>query len=287
MKVTSIGNNYIKRHPNSHSMFRGEGMCEQQLYKSDLPNSNQDKSVLTTELKQDKSVRKTADIKSSGFFNAKNAPAFGCAAAVKAPKKMGKFATAIADSPLAHKFLKLAGKNPAVFESLAALIVAGAIRPATIMSLPASTEDKKKNKKAAAHSISSGVIGLVSTVILFKPIKDAMDKLYKNPDKFGFKEGNPIFERLSLNIKGKHADPKRLKVYHDFVKFAPKLIFAPLTAAATIALIPVMDKYVLSKIFKPSVAKAEMTPMDVYRSTSFKSNIDKNKTFKSFTGGQG
>ena len=286
MKVTSIGNNYIKRHPNSHSIFRGESMCEQQL-KSDLPNSNQDKSVLTEKI-QEKSVRKTADVKSSGFFNAKNTPSFGCNPVVKAPKKMGKLATKIADSDLAHKFLKLAGKNPAVFEAVAALVVAGAVRPATIMSLPATAEDKKKNKKAAAHSISSGIIGLISTVILIQPVKDAMDKLYKNPDKFGIKSDSPMFERLSLNIKGKHADPKRMKVFHDFVKFAPKLIIAPAMAFATISLIPVIDKHVLSKIFKPAVVKKEMTPMDVYRSTSFKSNIDKNnKTFKSFTGGQG
>jgi len=288
MKVTSISNYHIKRHPNSNSVFKGEGKNEEKFYENILPKSNQEQSALCGEL-QEKSVKKTADFKSSGFFNAKSMPSFGCSSAVsKAPKEMGKFATTLADSKVVHKFLKLAGRNPAVFESFAALIVAGAIRPITIMSLPANAEDKKKNKKAAAHSISSGVIGLVSTVILFQPIKDAMDKLYKNPEKFGFKANHPIFERLSLNIKGKHADPKRLKVYNDFIKFAPKLIFAPLTAAATIALIPVMDKYVLSKIFKPAVTKAEMTPMDVYRSTSFKSNIDRNnKTFKSFTGGQG
>ena len=175
MKVTSI-NDYIKRHPNSHSMFRGEGRSAERLYESALPKSNQDNSVCVNNNVQNKSVTKTADLKSSGFFSAKN-PSFGCAPVVKAPEQMGKFADWIVKTPIAHKFLKLAGKNPAVFEATAALVVAGALRPATIMALPASKADKEKNKKAASHSISSGLIGLASSILLFQPVTAALKKI--------------------------------------------------------------------------------------------------------------
>ena len=79
-----------------------------------------------------------------------------------------------------------------------------------------------------------------------------------------------------------------MKIYSDFIKYFPKVIFAPLIATSTIALIPVIDKHVLNKIFSknPAAKNAEMTPMDVYRSTSFKSNSNqKKKVFQSFAGG--
>lgn len=285
MKITAL--NYdIKRHPNSISMFRGEGSTsEERLYKSDSLVSIQDRTASVRKVY--KSVNKTADLKSSGFFNVKNSPSFGCASG-KAPQEMGKFAKKLADSKLVHKFLILAGKNPVVFEAIAALIVAGAIRPATIMALPASKADKEKNKKAASHSIASGVIGLVSTCILFQPIISAFTKLKDNPEKFGLDKKGPMFDCLNFTIKGVKNGKKRIDVYSDFLKYFPKVIFAPLTTWLTISLIPVIDKQVLNRIFSknPAVKNAEMTPMDVYRSTSFKSNAGKNeKTFKSFTGG--
>ena len=285
MKITAL-NNDIKRHPNSISMFRGEGSTsEEQLYKSNLLKSNQDRATSTRRVY--KSVRKTAEKRPSGFFNAKNSPSFGCASG-KAPQEMGKFAKKLADSKLVQKFLTLAGKNPVVFEAIAALIVAGAIRPATIMALPASKADKEKNKKAASHSIASGTIGLVSTCILFQPFVSAVTKLKDNPEKFGLDKKGPMFDRLNFTIKGVKKDPTRIKVYSDFLKYFPKVIFAPLIAWSTISLIPVIDKQVLNRIFSnnQAVKNAEMTPMDVYRSTSFKSNACKNeKTFQSFTGG--
>ena len=282
MKVSSI--NYIKRHPNSHSMFRGEGKVEEQLYRSALPNSKQEVYTSAIEL-QNKTVNKTA-LKSGGFFNAKNSPSFGCAPA-QAPKQMGKLANWVTDSPLAHKFLELAGKNPAVFEAAAALIVTGALRPATIMALPASRADKEKNKKAAAHSISSGLIGLTTSVLLFQPIVAALNKLDKNPKKYGLDTKGDMYKELTINRRNVTNTMKRKTIYLAFFKNAPKMLFAPVTAAATIALIPIIDKCILSKIFKPAVAKAELTPMDVYRSTSFKSTTSKaNKTYKSFIGGQ-
>lgn len=288
MKIT-LNNYHIKHHPNSRSVFRGEGNTgEEQLYKSNLPQATKTET-LCAELHNknvNKSVKKTADLKSSGFFNAKKTPSFG----TSMPKPPSKVATWIADSPIVHKFLKLAGKNPAVFEAVAALIVAGAVRPATIMALPASKKDKEKNKKAAAHSIASGLIGLASTCILFQPITAAMTKLKDNPTKYGIDKNSKMFDRLDLTIKGVKRNPTRMKVYNDFIKYSPKILFAPVTAAATIALIPIIDKLILSKIFSKNEAarKAEMTPMDVYRSTSFKSKTEKNEqTFKSFTGGQG
>lgn len=282
MKIIAL-NNHVKQHPNSVSMFRGESsMNEERLYKSNLPHGMQDNIVSTKKVY--KSVRKTADLKSSGFFNAKNTPSFGAKPPVK-PKELGNFGKKLADNKIVQKFLKIAGKNPVVFEAIAALIVAGLIRPATIMVLPASKADKEKNKKAAAHSIASGIIGLVSTFVLIQPFVDGVSKLKDKPEKFGLKKNGEMFKRLNL---GNKKDPTRMKIYSDFIKYFPKVIFAPLIATSTIALIPVIDKHVLNKIFSknPAAKNAEMTPMDVYRSTSFKSNSNqKKKVFQSFAGG--
>ena len=137
--------------------------------------------------------------------------------------------------------------------------------------------------------MASAVIGFVSTFLLMQPFVDGAKKLKEHPEKYGLDKNGKMFERLNFEINGVKKDPTRIEVYSDFIKYFPKVVFAPLIATSTIALIPVMDKYVLNKIvFKknPAAQNAEMTPMDVYRSTSFKSNSNRHeKAFQSFAGG--
>ena len=65
---------------------------------------------------------------------------------------------------------KFAGENSATFNAASSLIMAGVLRPAAIMALPAKNEQEQKNKgNAAAHAIASAVIGFAITSTVMKP----------------------------------------------------------------------------------------------------------------------
>ena len=50
------------------------------------------------------------------------------------------------DSKAFEKVAEFAGKNPATFNAASSLIMAGVLRPAAIMALPAKDEQEQKNK---------------------------------------------------------------------------------------------------------------------------------------------
>ncbi len=80
---------------------------------------------------------------------------------------------------------KFAAEKPAVFNSASSLVLAGALRPATIMLLPGKGENAKKNKAtAAAHAISSAVIGFAITSTVMKPISAGLKKVMGNTEKY-------------------------------------------------------------------------------------------------------
>lgn len=72
-----------------------------------------------------------------------------------------------------NKFLKTSLENPALYEAMLALGITCTARPLTILATPgAKMEDKQY---ASAQSISSGVVGLISTYLLFNSVEKALD----------------------------------------------------------------------------------------------------------------
>ena len=99
--------------------------------------------------------------------------------------------------------LKWAENEPVVQAAMAALICIF-LRPLTIMALP-NKKGKQDNMYASAHSISSGVMGLVSSILIAQPFKNGasyvMKNMYKDLDVKALERLNP-----HLNLESIWAD---------------------------------------------------------------------------------
>lgn len=170
--------------------------------------------------------------------------------------------------------------------ALAALVLAGIMRPATIMSLPGK-KDKEDKIYASGHSMASGVIGFIISTILTSPFDESIKKYFKDPDKYALKKSNvksakkaPVtLERLKKAtsfLKGKLETETTAKYYQPllkkflaqsdkmekFAKNIPEWIIAIPRATLTIALIPPILKYVfgVEKKKKPEPAEIIKEP---------------------------
>ena len=192
----------------------------------------------------------------------------------------------IAQSTMLHKFLKLADSNQTVFDALFALFITCGLRPAAIMA-QSNEKNKEKNKKAASHSISSGIIGYVFALVLYSPIKKGLDLIKKNPEKFAQKAE----QYFTYNGTKKMAASKRFQTFTMMCNYVPQVITASIRSAITIAMIPYIDKYILNKVFgstTPPATKEELKDDPTYKFAfiNFKNNNspNANKVFQNFTG---
>lgn len=187
--------------------------------------------------------------------------------------------------------------------ALAALLLAGIMRPVTIMSLPGK-KDKDDKIYASGHSMASGVIGFVISTILTSPFDESIKKYFKNPNKYApqrlntksAKKPQVTVERLkkaSSYLKGKLEKEKTAKYYQPllkkftaqtdkmemFAKNIPDWIIAIPRATLTVALIPVILKYVfgLEKKKKPE-------PVEIIKEPQTMNFIEK-PIFQSVKGG--
>ena len=85
-----------------------------------------------------------------------------------------------------EKFISMADASQTIFDAVFALGITCVLRPAAIMA-QSNEKNKEKNKKAASHSISSGLIGYGFAVALFSPLKKALNKLKAHPEVFAKK----------------------------------------------------------------------------------------------------
>lgn len=85
-----------------------------------------------------------------------------------------------------------------VIQAAVSAIICMALRPATIMALPA--KDKENNKYASAHSFASGIMGLVSAILITTPFRHGSDYV-KNTMRKNFSP--EVLKRLypQLNIE--------------------------------------------------------------------------------------
>lgn len=146
-----------------------------------------------------------------------------------------------------HNFLQMADDSQAVFGALFALILTGVFRPATIMALPGNKKNADDKKYAAAHSIASGVIAYGISLIISQPLSKAMEKIEKNPDRF-LKDEKLAYLRKSRAF---NAARQHVNILHEAV-------LAPPRAAITIALIPIILKYLFGLEKKKSHKQGEV-----------------------------
>lgn len=191
----------------------------------------------------------------------------------------------IAQHRFTQWFVKKADFNQAVFEALNALFITCGLRPLAIMA-QTNDKNKEKNKKAASHSIASGIIGYGFAVAIFSPIADGLSKIKKNPEIFA-KKAATFFQKNGSKEVSMSAS-KRFQTFTMICTYGPQLFTAAARSAITIAMIPVIDKYLLNPIFgtskKPEDKKPTIDPMYNYYYLNFSSNPKAKKAFQSFSG---
>lgn len=189
-----------------------------------------------------------------------------------------------AQNKIVHKVLQMADSNQTVFDALFALLITCGLRPAAIMA-QSNEHNKEKNKKAASHSISSGIIGYGFAVAVFSPIKKGLDKIRKNPEIYA-KKAEKYF---TYNGTKKMSASKRFQTYTMMCNYIPQVVTASIRSAITIAMIPYIDKYILNKIFKNNVqptSKEELKNDPTYKFAyiNFKNSPNAKKVFQNFSG---
>lgn len=170
------------------------------------------------------------------------------------------------------KLLEKAHKHNIITNALVALVLAGVLRPATILALPGD-KDREDKIYAAGHALASGIIGFAVSMALTSPLDSAINKLYDNKKDFF---GSKTLQELQAKIKEKEAikatlddaGKKELKELYNkkaalktLVKNVPDWIISVPRAVLTIALIPPILKYVfgVEKKKKNVDAKVEST----------------------------
>lgn len=189
-----------------------------------------------------------------------------------------------AQNKIVHKILGMADSNQTVFDALFALLITCGLRPAAIMA-QSNEHNKEKNKKAASHSISSGIIGYGFAVAVFSPIKKGLDKIRKNPELYAKKAEN----YFTYNGMKKMSASKRFQTYTMMCNYIPQVITASIRSAITIAMIPHIDKHILNKVFKsniPPTTSEELKNDPTYKFAyiNFKNSPNATKVFQNFSG---
>lgn len=149
-------------------------------------------------------------------------------------------------------FLAKAKENNVVFSAGFSLLLTCLLRPASIMALPADKKNKDDKKYAAAHSIASGIIGFVISLIVANPISDAVKKMLKDPKEYLPK--NAEWLKSSKNVEN---------VANAYLNKIPDVLMAAPKGIVTIALIPVILKYVFGWEKKKTQEKITNTPKEI------------------------
>ena len=164
-------------------------------------------------------------------------------------------------------FLDVLADNSLMADALIALGLTAIARPASIYIIPTKDPvEKRKNNYQVAHSVSTGLLGLATTIIAAEPIKRGVKKLMANPEKY--------MKNDTSYIKA------HTRVFKETAGRIHQPIFLPLRAAATIAIVPpILNALGLSKNGKP-LSATDKAKID-YSFMSFKGNDS--KPFNKFT----
>lgn len=178
------------------------------------------------------------------------------------------------------KLVEVFEEKTVVAQALVALIVAGVLRPATNMAM-AGKNDREDSMYAAAHAISSAVIGFVVSSIVMAPFDKAFKKIKAEPKKYL----NGLEDMLGVKEIGKRKLEKS-KPYKNISKVAQmipdSIVLGIPKAMLTIALIPAILKYVFGWERKP---KGGQKPVQNNTVMAYAQNFLNNPAFDKFKGG--
>ena len=190
------------------------------------------------------------------------------------------------------KFAKYAEEHNIAGSALIALVLAGVMRPATIMALPG---DKDKGDKiyASGHAMASGIMGFMVSAAITSPFDESIKKVFEAEDK---KFIGPKLQKINEKIaefknkinNGTITDAEKtsyklLKAKKNAMKTLSKNIpdwfIAVPRAMLTIALIPPILKYVfgVEKKKKAEPNQSEIKTADI--------NFVEKPVFSAFKGG--
>lgn len=207
---------------------------------------------------------------------------------VAAAKTLGE---KILSSKSFGSILEYAEAHPVSCQALFSLVLAGMLRPLTIISLPGKSEKEKADKRnAAAHSVASGVIGFISATIVMSPFDAAMKRVKSDPAKYLGKAGK-IAEGYLGDLKAKGlTKTQKFKNVETLMKMGPDVIIGIPRSILTIALIPPILKYVFgidpkAKQKKDEEPKPEQKQNNNLNTTQFAGTSIKSPAFKDFKGG--
>ena len=151
------------------------------------------------------------------------------------------------------KFAQYSDAHNISTSALIALILAGILRPATIMSLPGD-KDKEDKIYASGHAIASGILGFAFSTAVTSPFDLSIKKIFDDK-KYQGDKFKALTEKISeLKGKGKMRTAAESAEYHSLklvretmrtlIKNLPDWVIAVPRAMLTIALIPPILKYV-------------------------------------------
>ena len=170
-------------------------------------------------------------------------------------KPAANFLDKMLKSEWLKKFVAYSQQHNISTSALIALVLAGILRPATIMALPG---DKDKDDKvyASGHAIASGIIGFVVSTIITSPFDESIVKIFEQ-GKFQREKLKKMTSRISELQKLADSDTitkelkaelktltKRKEALNTLLKNIPDWIIAIPRSILTIALIPPILKYV-------------------------------------------
>ena len=147
------------------------------------------------------------------------------------------------------------------------------------MALPGEKKNKDDKKYASAHSIASGAFGFGLALLVSAPISKAVKKVLANPQNYN----------ISKNL-GKLTNKKNglfKETANNYLNQLPDILLAAPKAKITIALMPVVLKYVFGVEKKKSGDNKLGKPIEQhYPSLNFKSsNTQDRNAFKEIAGG--
>ena len=178
-----------------------------------------------------------------------------------------------------QKAMKFMNDNQLLSDAAIALMYTCFMRPLSISALPTKDKnEKEKNIYQIGHSISTGIIGFITTFALQTPIKHAIDKVTsavtsKNAQKYISKNSEYLFKKANI---------EKIKL---LMERSHQPVTIPLRAALTIYLVPkVLKLFGLTKNVKNKNAEAQgALPYDAFK--YFASFKRKNSSFQNFSGG--
>lgn len=199
-------------------------------------------------------------------------------------KTAASFLDKILSSEWFGSFTKYSQEHNISTSALISLVLAGVMRPATIMAL-SGKKDREDNIYASGHAMASGIIGFVVSTAITSPFDESIKKIFdqKKFARGNFKEIDKKIAELTAQKDAKtitEAAKKELKALtkkrdalNTLVKNIPDWVIGVPRAMLTIALIPPILKYVfgLEKKKKPKQEQvAEAPKMDFIDKDVFK-----------------